>query len=90
MTDPDRYVMHVLGTSRELFSVTVFLAFYDVDAAGGAGRVLFTSDRTKALIFDSAQAVLAAWKQQSTVQPLRADGKPNRPLSAYTISPQKL
>jgi hypothetical protein len=51
------------------------LAFYDPDSYFGAGEFRFPS---AADAFDE-------WKRVSTVRPIRHDGKPNRPLSAFTL-----
>lgn len=67
----------------------VYLESYDVNAHGGRGSVAMTVDGSKALIWPDIADVLAAWKEQSTVLPLRPDGKPNRPLSAFTIEPER-
>lgn len=34
--------------------------------------------------------VMAFWKTTSRVNPIRADGRPNRPLTAFTIEPVKI
>ena len=62
----------------------------DADTDGGRGHATFTADLSAALKFDSMLAAMDFWKTQSTVEPLRADGKPNRPLTAFTVSPVKL
>lgn len=67
-----------------------WLASYDVDAHDGLGEAIGTADPGEALRFPDVRAVLEAWKEQSTVEPLRLDGKPNRPLSAFTIQPRPL
>lgn len=63
-----------------------YLECYDVDAHGGRGAASWTIDPAQALTFVSAQAAWDCWRQQSTVAPTRADGQPNRPLTAFTIS----
>jgi hypothetical protein len=67
-----------------------WLASYDLNAHDGFGEAKATSDPAEALRFADAGAVFAAWKEQSTVRPLRDDGKPNRPLSAFTITAKAL
>lgn len=58
---------------------------YDPDYMGGLGRV-WTSDRhADALLFETAAAAFEYWRQPSKVRPLRDDGKPNRPLTAFTV-----
>lgn len=63
---------------------------YDVDARGGRGEVNLTTDRAKAMTFPDPGAAMSAWRTQSTVTPLRPDGKPNRPLTAYTVEIEPL
>ena len=36
--------------------------------------------------FADMSEAFECWKRQSTVCPLRADGKPNRPLTAFSIT----
>lgn len=73
---------HVFGTS-----VNAFLKAYDPDANGGRGAIAFTSSREDAMHFNGFLEAMECWKQQSTVQPIRLDGKPNRPLTAYSVTP---
>ena len=62
----------------------VWLAEYDVDAHDGRGDAKFTNKKARALHFAGYQDAFEAWSKQSKVRPLRADGKPNRPLTAFT------
>jgi hypothetical protein len=39
----------------------------------------------EALRFDDVEVLLNYWMTQSCTVPLRDDGKPNRPLTAFTI-----
>ena len=66
-----------------------YLRFYDPDAAEGIGLVITTSDPDLAIKFGAAMDAMDEWKRQSTVQPLRLDGKPNRPMSAWTVQVKK-
>jgi hypothetical protein len=66
-----------------------YLKAFDVDAHDGLGSFESTADIEEALHFSDLGDVLEAWKRQSTVRPLRPDGKPNRPLTALTISPER-
>ena len=63
-----------------------FLAAADVNAAGGRGVVEWSSDPATVLKFPTPTEAMEAWRQQSTVAPVRADGQANRPLTAYTIT----
>lgn len=49
-----------------------------------------TADPAKALRFDDPGEALEYWHQPSTVVPLRPDGKPNRPLTAFTVTVEEL
>lgn len=57
----------------------------DVDAFDGRGLLDTTDDKSRAMAFDSVVEALEYWKRQSTVVPMRPDGKPNRPLTAYHV-----
>ena len=64
-----------------------FVKEYDptyVHPDGYDGGILeVTKDPRQALCFDSFQAALDKWKQPYGT---RCDGKPNRPLTAFTVS----
>lgn len=62
-----------------------YLERFDPEYEGGLGRVWTTSDPNKAKLFDNAADALLLWKTQSQTNPLRSDGKPNRPMTALTI-----
>jgi hypothetical protein len=63
---------------------------FDPDAHDGRGDLRVTDDRQKALSFGSPGEALRFWKKQSTVRPLRSDGEPNRPLTAWTMGIEPL
>lgn len=68
-----------------------YLLSYDPNAhAPGrphpTGDVVVTKYIEKAMKFDKREDAFALWKTQSTAVPLRLDGKPNRPLTAFTIT----
>jgi len=62
-----------------------YLKSYDPNAHGGRGTAEWTVDIAKAMVFPNPTALLRFWKQISKVQPIRPDGKPNRPLTAFSI-----
>jgi hypothetical protein len=69
------------------FDEPAWLESLDVDAYGGLGHVRITHDRSKAQRFADIGAAFECWKRQSTIHPVRlSDGKPNRPLTAFTIT----
>lgn len=63
-----------------------YLEAFDVDAFNGGGDATFTDDKEKAIKFRDLAHAFETWKTQSKVRPLRADGKPNRPLTAFSIT----
>lgn len=60
-----------------------FVLDCDVDAYEGRGNVVFTQKREEAKQFATPAEAFEYYCRQSTVAPLRDDGKPNRPLTAY-------
>ena len=81
------YVLYVpadaLGTS-----INAWVLECDVDARDGLGMVQFTAIKDEAKRFPNFIEAMDYWKLPSTVQPVRDDGKPNRPLTAFTVEPQ--
>jgi hypothetical protein len=80
-------VIQVLGTAGGGWSPTrpTWVQTYDPDGNDGFGRVKLTTQLANALTFESPGEAFHFWRRQSTVRPLRDDGKPNRPLTAYTV-----
>lgn len=62
-----------------------WLKVYDPDAYSGRGRADFTDNQSKALRFDKSSA-FECWRLVSAIRPVRMDGKPNRPLTAFHVS----
>ena len=67
-----------------------WLLSYDPEYGGGVGLAGWTPDPSKAMHFEGAIAAMECWRTQSATVPFREDGKPNRPLTAYTVSIEKL
>lgn len=66
-----------------------YLERYDPDYADGLGRAWWTADKMRAKRFADFQEAVEEWRKPSKVRPFREDGKPNRPLSAHTITFEK-
>lgn len=62
-----------------------FVVSCDVNARGGLGDVVTTIDRSAAMQFADLGAAMEYWRRVSVRRPRRYDGKPNRPLTAYTV-----
>lgn len=63
-----------------------YLEWSDPNALFGKGDDGWTPDLAKAKRFPSFEAAVACWEAQSTLVPRRSDGKPNRPMMAYTVT----
>jgi hypothetical protein len=62
-----------------------FVKSVDFNAFEGRGHVTVTLKRRRAKEFPDFKAALEYWQTISTEVPVRPDGKPNRPLTAYTV-----
>jgi hypothetical protein len=63
-----------------------YLESFDADAMRGRGLVAWTDDPQKAKLFASFGNAHEFYRTQSKTHPLRDDGKPNRPLTAYNVT----
>jgi len=63
-----------------------YLEWSDPDADGGNGAERWTGDVSKAMRFDTFEAAHACWTAQSKKFPTRPDGRPNRPMTAYSVA----
>jgi hypothetical protein len=50
------------------------------------GYAKWTNDPLMAIVYKTRQEALKEWMRVSVSVPLRPDGKPNRPLSAFTVT----
>lgn len=84
------YAMKVVATVGRVadacgYAEGQYVKGYDLDAFDGRGDVLLTRRLEEAQLWPTAQALYRAWMATSTVRPLRADGQPNRPLTAFSV-----
>jgi hypothetical protein len=79
--------IRVLGVvTHPLFNDVLWLQSYDPTADGGIGEAVMTMDRTRAMVLPDAKAAMEIYLAVPANHPVRlTDGKPNRPLTAYTI-----
>lgn len=75
--------VHSMASTGE--SVRHWLADFDAEAYKGRGVATFTDIKENAKRFDDKGAAFDYWRQVSKRRPRREDGKPNRPLTAYSI-----
>lgn len=80
-------VMQILGLAdgRQTPFDGEFVKDYDPNGEGGTGSLVTTPEKAEALKFPDATEAMQTWKLQSDLVPLRPDGKPNRPLTAFTV-----
>ena len=62
-----------------------YLKACDLEYAGGTGLVSWTADRSQALAFATYREAFEAWRAVPESRPVRPDGEPNRPLTAFTV-----
>lgn len=81
------HVIKVLGLADGSWHAQedTYLQSFDPDAHDGRGDAELTDDLAAAMRFENAVEAMRLWQTQSTVQPTRLDGKPNKPLTAFTI-----
>lgn len=63
-----------------------FLLSYDPEAHGGLGDAEFTADLEKARRFADAAEAIECWRAVPNAKPVRPDGRPNRPLTAFSVT----
>lgn len=67
-----------------------WLVFYNPNAHDGRGVAHWSLHARDALRFDTPTRALDFWRQVSDVKPVRGDGEPNRPLTAFTVMVERL
>lgn len=85
MTEFGIRVMSDAATGRSVGPIKTWVREVDFDADSGHGRFEFTTIPGRAKRFESVADALMYWRTQSTRYPLRPDGEPNRPLTAFTV-----
>lgn len=75
-----KIILHDLETAAPLG----WLQSFDLDANEGRGFVGITQVESEAMVFPDFRAAFETWRKTSEKYPVRPDGKPNRPLTAYT------
>ena len=76
---------NLLGPYRELAASHLgrYVVRYDPRAVRSEDQLVSTDDPDQALGFPTAAKATACWRTEVGI---RADGKPNRPLTAYTVT----
>lgn len=63
-----------------------YLKAYDPEAHGGLGHAEWTTDPAEAMTFPGVAEAQDCWTQVPKARPRRGDGRPNRPLTAFSIT----
>ena len=74
-----------LATGERTDAEGQFVQEYTPDGNDGRGDLLLTGNAGQAKRYPNAVAALRDWKRVSETHPVRLDGKPNRPMTAFTI-----
>ena len=77
-------VIHV--TDRGMLERGHYLEWADIEAFDGRGDARVTRDLAKAMRFDDLTTAFEYWRATSKTRPIRDDGRPNRPLTAFSIT----
>jgi len=88
----DEATTEALAAASILGNVVIgdYLEWSDPNAKFGLGDDRWTGDLAKAKRFPSFAAAIECWKAQSTLVPKRPDGKPNRPMTAYSVTVEEV
>lgn len=73
------------GQSKRTALDGAYIRAYDPDAHNGYGHIIGTLNVNEALTFATAGEAFALYRSISRTKPFRPDGKPNRPLTSYTV-----
>lgn len=81
------WVIKILGNAAGLpcKEAGLYVMDMDVDAYKGIGFLTCAIAPQRAKTFASPGAAMEYYRRTSKVTPLRPDGKPNRPLTAFNV-----
>lgn len=82
--------MRIEEAGGQIFAAPTWVMSCDHDAFDGLGAVEWTQMKDRAMRFDTFAAALEFHGRQSKVKPLREDGQPNKPLTALSVSFEKV
>lgn len=78
-------IVGLAGGERAPQGESMYVQSYTPDGNEGRGEVELTTYRSAAKQYADAAEAHQEWARVSRTHPTRSDGKPNRPLSAFTI-----
>ena len=74
-----------LATSETTSADGMYVTEYTPDGNDGQGMLTLTPHRHAAKRYSSKADAMAQWMAVSRTHPTRPDGKPNRPMSAFSV-----
>lgn len=85
------YVLRIIGLQGKMMDphaespIGKFITGFRPLAYDGLGEVLFSPNLPDALAFETADEAIGYYRQVPRHRPVKPDGKPNRPLTAFTV-----
>lgn len=83
------YLIKILSVAGAIIDskglVGGYLRRYDPEAHDGQGHMESTNDVAEAVRFETVADALRAYQAVPKKRPRRPDGRPNKPLTAFTI-----
>lgn len=85
------YLLKAIGFAQDVMCPHEgqYLETFDFEYENGLGQGTFTKDPSRAKQFPSFGDAFEFWRTQSKARELRPDGKPNRPMTALSITIEK-
>jgi hypothetical protein len=74
-----------LATGQSSEADGMWVKSYTPDGHDGRGHIELTENRHEAKVYPDALTAMSEWRSVSSTHPTRPDGKPNRPLTAFTV-----
>jgi hypothetical protein len=84
----EHVLISCVGFGRSIgggWPVGAYLASYNPEGNDGQGDAAWTRDPAQAMVFASAAEAFERYQAVPANRPVRADGQPNRPLTALAI-----
>lgn len=83
------YIIEIIAPKHSREPRRTWVRAMDFEVRNGRGELLETVLITEAKRFKTNADAMEFWKTQSERRPLRPDGEPNRPLTAFTVLIEK-
>jgi hypothetical protein len=86
------YAIKIVGlvNGRPTLAEGQYVADYTPSGYEGRGDLVLTPYPSRAKRFPSMAAATDCWRSTSRTHPVRPDGKPNRPMTAWTVEIARL